>query len=86
MEREGGHKRGREKGEKGMLGPAYDFRICCDFWRPKEPVKVSWVVERREILFILVWIIHLGHTLHLVGLGLGGLGNLWRFPGLGILS
>jgi len=25
-------------------------------------------------------------TLHLVGLGLGGLGNLWRFPRLGITS
>ena len=25
-------------------------------------------------------------TLHLVGLGLGGLGNLWRFPALGNTS
>jgi len=30
-------------------------------------------------------IVYLGHTLHLVGLGYGGLGNLWRFPRLGIL-
>ena len=49
-------------------------------------MEVSWVVERMEILFILVWIIHLRHTLHLVGLRLGGLGDLWRFPGLGIIS
>ena len=87
-------QKGRGKGERGMLGLAYDCGVGCDcldllcFWRPYEPVEVSWVVERREVLLSWVWIIHPGHThtLHLVGLGLGGLGNLWRFPGLGIIS
>ena len=32
----------------------------------------------------LVLHIFLEDTLYLVGLGHGGLGNLWRFPGLGI--
>jgi len=41
----------------------------------------SWRREKGEKESI----VYLGHTLHLVGLGLGGLGNLWRFPGLGIL-
>jgi len=35
--------------------------------------------ERMRVLFIL-------DTLHLFGLGLEGLGNLWRFPGLGNTS
>lgn len=49
-------------------------------------MEVSWVVERREVLLSWFGSFIWTHTLHLVGIGLGGLGNLWRFPGLGIIS
>ena len=39
--------------------------------------------ERRKVLLSGLHIL-LEDTLYLVGLGHRGLGNLWRFPGLGI--
>ena len=68
------HKRGRMmRGEGGSL---VLILVLFLFWRRD--------VEKEEGDQTWIWrvLVNLG-TLHLVGLGLGGLGNLWRFPGLG---
>ena len=65
--REGGYKRegGREKRACRVLldfGVGYDFRIVVIFGDLRNLWRFLGLVERREILFILVWIIHFGHT------------------------
>ena len=84
IKREGG----REKRECWVLlmivGLVVIFWTCCVFGDLRNLWRFCGGWEEWNI-------VHLGldhsswtRTLHLVGLGLGGLGNLWRFPGLGI--
>jgi len=68
------HKRGRMmRGERSLvLVLVLEDFVLGGMWRKREG-------REGECFFNL-------DTLHLVGLGLGGLGNLWRFPGLGNTS
>ena len=91
MVEERGYKKGRGKGEKvgglesclGLWGLVVIVWPCYDFWETLETcggfLGLSGGKYHDLVLHIL-----LEDTLHLVGLGHGGLGNLWRFPGLGI--
>ena len=56
---------------------------CHDFWETLETYG-GFLGFRGEKYCYLVLRILLEDTLYLVGLGHGGLRNLWRFPGLGI--
>ena len=83
---------GRGKREKGRLGIAYDcgvgcdLRTCCVFGDLRNLWRFLGLLRGGKYCYLGLDLSSWTHALYLVGLGLGGLGNPWRFPGLDIIS
>ena len=81
--REGGRKKRGWEFCLGLWGLVVIVWPCYDFWETLETCGGFLGLRGGKYHYLVLHIL-LEDTLYLVGLGHGGLGNLWRFPGLGI--